>query len=58
MFNTSYTVILSSLTSMIIAGALLYFKTATFIAYVLLVAGFFGVGIGLLIGFFKMVKDG
>lgn len=58
MFNISYTVILSSLISMIIAGALLYFNTATIIAYVLLVAGFFGIGIGLLIGFFKMVKDG
>ena len=58
MFNISYTVILSSLISMIIAGVLLYFNSATIIAYVLLVAGFFGVGIGLLIGFFQMVKDG
>ena len=58
MFNISYTVILSSLISMIIAGVLLYFNSATFIAYVLLVAGFFGVGIRLLIGFVKMVKNG
>jgi hypothetical protein len=43
---------------MIIAGVLLYFDSATILAYVLLVAGFFGVGTGLLIGFFKMVKDG
>jgi hypothetical protein len=43
---------------MIIAGVLLYFTSTTILAYVLLVAGFFGVGIGLLIGFFKMVKDG
>lgn len=57
MLNTSYTVILSSLLSMIIAGVLLYFDAATLLAYVLLVAGFFGVGIGLLIGFFTMVKD-
>jgi hypothetical protein len=57
MLNTSYTVILSSLLSMIIAGVLLYFDAATILAYVLLVAGFFGVGIGLLIGFFTMVKD-
>ena len=58
MFNISYTIILSSLMSMLIAGILLYFDSATIIAYVLLVAGFFGVGIGLLIGFFKMVKEG
>ena len=57
MFNISYTIILSSLVSMIIAGSLLYFNSATIIAYVLLVVGFFGVGTGLLIGFFKMVKD-
>jgi hypothetical protein len=43
--------------SMIIAGGLLFFDTLTIIAYVLLVIGFFGIGIGILIGFFKMVKD-
>ena len=57
MFNTSYRVILSSLMSMLIAGVLLFFDTVTIMAYVLLVVGFFGVGIGILIGFFKMVKD-
>ena len=57
MFNTSYSVILSSLMSMIIAAVLLFFDTATIMAYVLLVVGFFGIGIGILIGFFKMVND-
>ena len=57
MFNTSYSVILSSLMSMIIAGVLLFFDSVTTMAYVLLVIGFFGIGIGILIGFFKMVKD-
>lgn len=57
MFNTSYRVILFSLMSMITAGVLLFFDTVTIVAYVLLVIGFFGVGIGILIGFFKMVKD-
>ena len=57
MFNTSYRVILSSLLSMIIAALLLFFNTATIMAYVLLVIGFLGIGIGILIGFFKMVKD-
>jgi hypothetical protein len=57
MFNTSYRVILSSLLSMIIAAVLLFFDILTIMAYVLMVAGFFGVGIGILIGFFRMVKD-
>jgi len=57
MFITSYRVILSSLMSMLIAGVLLFFNAVTIMAYVLLVAGFFGIGIGLLIGFFEMVKD-
>lgn len=57
MFNTSYRVILFSLLSMILAACLLYFDTATYVAYGLLVIGFFGVGIGILIGFFKMIKE-
>jgi len=57
MLNTSYRVILSSLMSMLIAGGLLFFDAITIVAYVLLVAGFLGIGIGLLIGFFEMVKD-
>ena len=42
---------------MIIAGMLLYYDTATIVAYVLLVIGFLGIGIGILIGFFKMIND-
>ncbi len=57
MYSTSYRIILASLMSMIIASALLFFDTATIVAYVLLVMGFFGVGIGILVGFFKMVRD-
>jgi hypothetical protein len=57
MFDISYRVILFSLLSMIIAGLLLYYDIATIVAYTLLVIGFFGVGIGILIGFFKMIKD-
>lgn len=57
MYTTSYRVILFSLISMIIASLMLYFDTATTMAYVLLVAGFFGVGIGILIGFFRMIRD-
>ena len=57
MFDTSYRLILFSLLSMVIAGGLLYYETATSVAYALLVIGFFGVGIGILIGFFKMIRD-
>lgn len=57
MFNASYRLILLSLMSMLVAGGLLFFDIATIVAYVLLVAGFFGIGIGILIGFFKMVRD-
>ena len=57
MFNTSYRIILSSLMSLIVAGVLLFFDTVTIMAYVFLVVGFFGVGIGILLGFFTMVKE-
>jgi hypothetical protein len=56
MFNTSYRIILFSLLSMIVAGALLFFEIAPIAAYTLLAIGFFGIGIGILLGFFKMVK--
>jgi hypothetical protein len=42
---------------MIIAGMLLFYDTAAIVAYVLLVIGFLGTGIGILIGFFKMIND-
>jgi len=56
MIDASYRIILFSLLSMIAASALLYFDTGTYLAYALLVIGFFGIGIGILIGFFKMVS--
>jgi hypothetical protein len=42
---------------MVVAGAMLFFDVVVTLAYALLVIGFFGVGIGILIGFFKMVND-
>jgi hypothetical protein len=57
MFDTSYRLILFSLLSMVIAGGLLFYNTATIVAYILLVTGFFGIGIGILIGFFKMINE-
>ena len=42
---------------MIVSSVLLYVDVARILAYVLLVVGFFGVGIGILIGFYKMVNE-
>jgi hypothetical protein len=57
MFNNVYRIILLSLLSMIIAGTLLYLDIVTIAAYSLLVIGFFGTGIGILIGFYKMINE-
>ena len=57
MFNKSYTGIYIGLLSMIIASAIFYFDTRSSIAYALLVIGFILVGIGILLGFVKMVSD-
>ena len=45
------------LLSMIIAGSIFYFDTRSSIAFALFAIGFILVGIGLLLGFFKMVSD-
>ena len=57
MFNKSYGTILAGLLSMIFASVLFYFKTLLSVAYVLLFIVFFLIGIGILLGFFKMVSD-
>ena len=57
MFNKSYIGIYIGLLSMIIASAIFYFDTRSSIAYALLVIGFILVGIGILLGFVKMVSD-
>ena len=57
MFNKSYIVILTGLLSMIIASAIFYFEARSAIAYTLLAIGFILVGIGILLGFAKMVSD-
>jgi len=45
------------LLSMIIASAIFYFDTRSSTAYVLFAIGFILVGIGILLGFAKMVSD-
>ena len=57
MQKNSYRLIILALLSMIVASVLLYFDSATTIAYVLLVGGFFGMGIGILLGFIAMVSE-
>jgi len=57
MFNKSYITISAGLISMIIASAIFYFDTRSSIAYILFAIGFILVGIGILLGFFKMISD-
>lgn len=57
MFNKSYITISAGLLSMIIASAIFYFDTRSSIAYTLFAIGFILVGIGILLGFFKMISD-
>ena len=56
MFNKIYITISVGLISMIIASAIFYFDTRSSIAYILFAAGFILVGIGILLGFFKMIS--
>lgn len=57
MFNRSYITILTGLLSMIIASALFYFDIRSIIAYGLFAVGFLLVGIGILLGFIKMLSE-
>lgn len=57
MLNKSYTVLLIGLLSMIMAAVILYFDMSTTIAYILLASGFVLIGVGILLGFIKMVSE-
>ncbi len=57
MRSLSYKIILACLFLMLAASLLLFADTATLAAYIMLATGFFGIGIGLLIGFFTMVRE-
>lgn len=46
------------LLSMMAASAIFYFDTRSMIAYALFAIGFLLVGIGILLGFAKMVREG
>jgi hypothetical protein len=57
MFSKSYTTIMVGLLSMIIACVIFYFDTRSLWAYILFGLGFIFVGVGILLGFAKMVSD-
>ena len=56
MLNNSYRIIMFGLLSMIMASVIFYYDARSSIAYVLLAIGFVLVGIGILLGFVKMVS--
>ena len=57
MLNKSFGIILTGLFSMIIASVLFYFESRSYLGYGLWGLGFILVGIGILLGFAKMVSD-
>ena len=57
MINNGYRIIFIGLLSMIIASVMFYFDASPTIAYSLLTAGFLLVGIGIILGFIKLVSD-
>lgn len=57
MLNKSYIIIMTGLLSMIIASCIFYFDTRSSLAYALFGIGFILVGVGILLGFVRMVSD-
>ena len=57
MFKKSYLTIMGGIFAMIIACGIFYFDTRSIVAYSLFGIGFFMVGIGILMGFFKMISE-
>jgi uncharacterized membrane protein HdeD (DUF308 family) len=57
MFSKSFFTIVTGLISMIIACVIFYFETRSVAAFILFGVGFVMVGIGILMGFFKMVSE-
>ena len=56
MLNKSYITIMTGLLSMIIASSIFYYDSRSSLAYALFAIGFVLVGIGILLGFAKMVS--
>ena len=56
MLNKSYITIMTGLLSMIIASSIFYYDSRSSLAYALFAIGFVLVGIGILLGFARMVS--
>ena len=56
-FNKSFITISLGLVAMIIASSMFYFDAKSYISYSLFTIGFILVGIGILLGFLKMVTE-
>ena len=56
-FNKSFTTVLIGLSAMIVACFIFYFNSKSYIAYSLFAIGFIFVGVGILLGFFKLVTE-
>ncbi len=57
MINKSYVIIMFGLLLIITLSVLLHFKMSSPVIYILLAIGFISVGVGILLGFIKMVSD-
>jgi len=56
-FNKSFITISLGLVAMIIASSMFYFDAKSYISFSLFAIGFILVGIGILLGFLKMVTE-
>ena len=57
MFDKSYRTIFIGLLSVLISSAMIYIEIRSSVVYALLIIGFVLVGVGILLGFFKMVSE-
>ena len=56
-FNKSFVTIVSGLLAMIITCFIFYYDTKSYFSYALFAIGFLLVGIGISLGFFKLIRD-
>ena len=56
-FNKSFATIIVGLFTMIAACFIFYYDAKSYFSYTLFAIGFFLVGIGILLGFFKLIRE-
>ena len=56
-FNKSFITIVLGLLAMIVACFIFYYDAKSYFSYALFTIGFFLVGIGILLGFFKLIRE-